>query len=149
MPNTNRCYARNFLCVILGGQYYLYFINTEAEETCYPVQGDTANWWHRWWASQFTSCCFPGEAKVLRPLEWESLQSGLDELGQGQWGLRRGHQGTSLVVQWLGHWVPNAGGLGSIPGQGTWSHMPQLRVCLMQLKIPHATPKTWHSQENK
>ena len=27
--------------------------------------------------------------------------------------------GTSLVVRWLRHHAPNAGGLGSIPGQGT------------------------------
>ena len=39
--------------------------------------------------------------------------------------------GTSLVVQWLRFWVPNARGLGSIPGQGTKTHMPKL-------KIPHA-----------
>ena len=31
--------------------------------------------------------------------------------------------GTSLVVQWLRLCTPNAGGLGSIPGQGTRSHM--------------------------
>ena len=31
--------------------------------------------------------------------------------------------GTSLVVQWLGLSNPNAGSLGSIPGQGTSSHM--------------------------
>ena len=35
--------------------------------------------------------------------------------------------GTSLVVQWLGLWVPSAGGPGSIPGQGARSHMLQLR----------------------
>ena len=46
--------------------------------------------------------------------------------------------GTSLVVQWLRLHAPNAGGLGSIPGGGTRSHMPQLRVCMLQLKIPHA-----------
>ena len=34
--------------------------------------------------------------------------------------------GTSLVVQWLRLHAPNAGGLGSIPGQGTRSHMLQL-----------------------
>ena len=34
--------------------------------------------------------------------------------------------GTSLVVQWLRLHAPNAGGLGSIPGQGTKSHMLQL-----------------------
>ena len=36
-------------------------------------------------------------------------------------------QGTSLVVQWLRFCNPNAGVLGSIPGQGTSSYMPQLR----------------------
>ena len=35
--------------------------------------------------------------------------------------------GTSLVVQWLRLQAPNAGGQGSIPGQGTRSHMLQLR----------------------
>ena len=52
------------------------------------------------------------------------------------------------MVQWLRLHAPNAGGLGSIPGQGTRSHMPQvrvrmpqLRVCMPQLKIPHATTK--------
>ena len=34
---------------------------------------------------------------------------------------------TSLVVQWLRLCVPNAGDAGSIPGQGTRSHKPQLR----------------------
>ena len=31
------------------------------------------------------------------------------------------------MVQWLRFRAPNAGGLGSIPGQGTRSRMPQLR----------------------
>ena len=35
----------------------------------------------------------------------------------------KNYPGTSLVVQWLGLHAPNAGGLGSIPGQGTRSHM--------------------------
>ena len=42
--------------------------------------------------------------------------------------------GTSLVVQWVRVRAPDAGGPGSIPGQGTRSHMPQLRS-------PHATTK--------
>ena len=55
--------------------------------------------------------------------------------------------GTSLVVQWL---APH-----SYCGQETRSHVPQLRVDMLQLKIPHAatkikdatsTAKTWHSQ---
>ena len=36
--------------------------------------------------------------------------------------------GTSLVVQWLRLCAPNAGGPGSIPNQGTRSHMLQLRA---------------------
>jgi len=35
--------------------------------------------------------------------------------------------GTSLVVQWLRFHVPNARGPGLIPGQGTISHMLQLK----------------------
>ena len=35
--------------------------------------------------------------------------------------------GTSLVVQWLRLLTSNAGGMASIPGQGTRSHMLQLR----------------------
>ena len=35
--------------------------------------------------------------------------------------------GTSLVVQWLRLCVPNAGGPGLMPGQGTRYHMPQLK----------------------
>ena len=64
--------------------------------------------------------------------------------------------GTSLVVQWLRLHDPNAGGLGSIPGQGTRSRVLQLRRCMPQLKIPRvttkipcATTKTWCSQINK
>ena len=34
------------------------------------------------------------------------------------------------------------GGPGSIPGQGTRSQMPQLRVPMLQLEIPHAAIKT-------
>ena len=40
--------------------------------------------------------------------------------------------GTSLEVQWLRLYASNTGGLGSIPGQGTRSHM-------------HATTKSLHA----
>ena len=43
--------------------------------------------------------------------------------------------GTSLVVQWLRLHAPSAGGLGSIPGQGTRSHM------LQATKSSHTTTK--------
>ena len=35
--------------------------------------------------------------------------------------------GIPLLVQWLKFCASKAGGPGSIPGQGTRSHMPQLR----------------------
>ena len=49
---------------------------------------------------------------------------------------------TSLAVQWLRLHTPSSGGPGLIPGQGTRSHM-------LQLKIPHAASKTWCSQIKK
>ena len=49
--------------------------------------------------------------------------------------------GTSLVVQWLRLCAAKAGGLGSIPAQGTRSHMPQLRSWMSQLKISNAAIK--------
>ena len=43
--------------------------------------------------------------------------------------------GTSLEAQWIRHRAPNAGGLGSTPGQGTRSHMHTAT------KSSHATTK--------
>ena len=57
--------------------------------------------------------------------------------------------GTSLVVQGLRLHAPDARGLGSIPGQGTRSHILQLRVFMQQLKIPFAATKTQNSQIHK
>ena len=54
----------------------------------------------------------------------------------------KGDEGTSLVVQWLNLHSPSAADPGLILGQGTRSHMPQL-------KILHATTKIRHSQINK
>ena len=52
----------------------------------------------------------------------------------GGWRLHTPREGTSLVVQWLRRHASSAGGLGSIPGQGSGSHM-------LQLKIPYAPTK--------
>ena len=57
--------------------------------------------------------------------------------------------GTSRVVQCLRLHAPNAGGPGSIPDQGTQSFMLQLRVCVPQLKLPHAATQAQHSQKKK
>ena len=57
------------------------------------------------------------------------------------------------MVKWLSVCAPKAGGLGTIPGQATRSHMSQLRACVPQLKVPHAATKIkdpeGHSQINK
>ena len=39
---------------------------------------------------------------------------------------------TTLVVQWLKCYAPNAGDLGSIPGWRTRSHMLQVGICMWQ-----------------
>ena len=57
--------------------------------------------------------------------------------------------GTSLVVQWLRLQSPNAGGPGTISGQGARSHMTPLKVHMSQLNISHAATKTQHRQINK
>ena len=53
--------------------------------------------------------------------------------------LKPGHAGPFLVVQWLRYHTPNAGGLGSIPGQGTRLYMPQIRLCMPQPKTRYIT----------
>ena len=55
--------------------------------------------------------------------------------------------GTSLVVKWLRFLASNAGGPGSIPGQGTRSHMLQQRSYMRQWRSP--VPQLRHSAENK
>ena len=49
--------------------------------------------------------------------------------------------GTSVVVQWLRLHALNAQDPGLIPGQGTRSHMPQLRVLMAQLMTLHLKKK--------
>ena len=52
--------------------------------------------------------------------------------------------GTSTVAQWLRLWIPNAGGPGLIPGQGTRSHMLQLRL---KIEAPNKkTKQNWVSE---
>ena len=59
-------------------------------------------------------------------------------------------EGTSLVVQWVRLHTPNAGGLGSIPGQGTRSHMhAATKSSHASTKEPPATTKTRYNQIDK
>ena len=60
--------------------------------------------------------------------EWERTHGDrlILSLDRSREGMAQGIKitGTSLVVQWLRLHAPKAGGPGSIPGQGTRSHMP-------------------------
>ena len=56
---------------------------------------------------------------------------------------------TVLLVQWLILPAASAAGLSLIPGQRTRSHMPQLTVQMLPLKILHGSTKTQCSQMNK
>ena len=76
-----------------------------------------------------------------------------------QWNNAWGSEGSSLCLEWGRRDFP--GGpvaktphsrcrvLGSIPGQGSRSHMPQPGVCKLQLKILRAGTKTQCSQIKK
>lgn len=69
------------LYVILGGQYYLYFINTEAVETCYrraiqPINDTGGEHLNSRLAVSLE------RIKVSRPLEWEDLQADRMNLGK-------------------------------------------------------------------
>ena len=80
----------------------------------------------------------------------KSSESGQDNIKQikmlnsraSQRELQNWPSGASLVIQWLRLHTPNAGGLDSIPFQGTRSHILQLRVHRLQLKILQDTRKT-------
>ena len=62
---------------------------------------------------------------------------------------KRKRRGTSLVVQWLRLNTTNSGGPGLIPGQGTRSHMWQLRVGMPPLQDLHAPMPTVVRAERK
>ena len=59
-----------------------------------------------------------------------------------------GRTGTSLVVQWPRPCF-QCRSLASVPGRGTGSQMSQLRVHVLQPKIPHAATETWQGQTDK
>ena len=63
-----------------------------------------------------------------------------------RWSNLKHKLGTFLVVQWLRPRAPNIRGLGLIPGQWIRSHMPHLRVHILQLKIPHVTDEDQRSR---
>ena len=58
------------------------------------------------------------------------------EEGESEYIFLRTIPRTSLVVQWLTHCTLSAGSPGSIPGQGTRSHMLQLRLSTAKKREP-------------
>ena len=91
-------------------------------------------------ATHFTGFHLPGKFHGQR-----SLGHGVT---RSPWGHRESDMterltlSLSLVVPWLRLWAPIAGRPSLIPGQGT-------RSCVPQIKIPQAANKTRHSQINK
>ena len=75
----------------------------------------------------------PGEGKGY-PLQYSCLENFKN---LRKWNklviskLKKKSDQDFLVVQWLRHHTLNAGGLGSIPGQGTRFHMLQLTVHML------------------
>ena len=57
-------------------------------------------------------------------------------------------QEAFLVDQWLRLCAPTAAGLGSIPGQGTGSHMPGNKIPHAAMKVKNlcVTIKMWRGQ---
>ena len=51
-------------------------------------------------------------------------------------------------VQWLRFHDSNAGGLGSIPGQGTRSHMRQLKRCAEREREKEKKPISTHTHKS-
>ena len=83
------------------------------------------------------------------PLRWLVQRGWGGSREGGVWGVENKAAGTSLVVQWLRLHAPNAGGLGSIPSWGTSSHILQLRVCKLQLKILLAATEIHAAKQTK
>ena len=111
---------------------------------------------------KFTNCCFlfflifihlkvPNQLFILYPyLFFSHLIKPLPSCKQ-IYQEQNTVPGISLVVQWLRLCVPNAGVLGSIPGQGTRSHMLKLKIPNAKTKTEYlcVAAKTQHSQLRK
>lgn len=91
------------------------------------------------------------EKALCHFLESTFVLSGIGFLKKILWSLGfKTNAGTSLVGQWLRCHAPNAGDPGSMPGQGTSSHMRQLKVHMPQRRPESlcATAKAQQSQLN-
>ena len=77
------------------------------------------------------------------------------QMGYSSWGCKdsgmteHAHMYYTLVVQWLRLHRANAGGLSSMPSQGTRSYMLQLKDPSCSDLKKHPATKAWCSQINK
>ena len=110
----------------------LAFLTSEGERVVSELLSDLRTSLRRKW--QPTPGLLPGKSHGQRSLVDYSLR-GCKESDTTE----RLHCHCHLVVQWLRHHAPNAEDVGSIPGQGTRAHVPQLRFLTLQLKTPHGT----------
>ena len=85
----------------------------------FPPPRESSQPKHQTWVSHTAGRFFTVWA--TREASEESKRSSNEKL------MIKAHSGTSLVVQWLRLCTPNAGGLSSIPGQGSRSHLLQLK----------------------
>ena len=94
----------------------------------------------------------PGEGNGY-PLQYSDLENSIESMESIEPGVYSSIENyevhgvtnwatfISLVIQWLRLRICNISGLALIPGQGTRSHMPKL-------KVPRAPTKTWCNQIN-
>ena len=117
-----------------------YFSATWARHTVHPLKGYLQIQWHG--RSKLYRNNTPGHNACIT---LTSLSLGentlLDNLPGPNLRLKIPNDATSLVAQWLRLCASSAGGPGSIPGQGTKSHVQQLRAHVQQLKTPHVAMK--------
>ena len=96
-----------------------YFNNFE--NSCLENPRDGGAWWAAFYGV--------AQSRTRLTLLSSSSRDLSREIQLTKMGTKR-NRGTSLVIRWLGFHAFNAGDLGLMPGQGTLSHMLQLRVCM-------------------
>ena len=134
--------GKNFLALVLTTSFFVMI--TKAQATKAKI--------NKWDCTKIKRSCTAKEIinkMKKQPMEWKKIfanhisdkeliskyiRNSLSSIAKNQIIQFKDGQRTSLVIQWVRLHTPNTGGLGSIPGQGT-------RSCMPQLKSSHATTK--------
>ena len=89
-------------------------------------------------------------AEMRKAYLWAEPDCWLTLFEEKSYSTSHPQMGNFLVVQWLRLCIPSVEGPGSIPSQGTRSHMLHLKsLHATAKKILHTATKTWHSQMKK